>query len=73
MSVTQISAILYFLILIREVNHMNTILVGISGLGVNWFLTLTTLKYFCLNHGDLKVFFNLKIIINVLVGSFRFI
>ena len=34
--------------------------------------TLTTLKYFCINHGD-QSFFQFEIIINVLVGSFRFI
>ena len=36
-------------------------------------LTLTTLNYLCIIHGDLRFFFNLKIIINVLVSSFRFI
>ena len=34
--------------------------------------TLTNLKYFCINHGNQRVFL-FKIIINVLVGSFRFI
>ena len=35
-------------------------------------LTLTALKYLCLNHGDQRVF-QFKIIINVLVSSFWFI
>ena len=34
--------------------------------------TFTALKYFCINHGDHKVFFNIEIIINVL-RFFRFI
>ena len=33
-------------------------------------VSLTTLEYFCKNHGDQRVFFNLKSIINVLVSSF---
>ena len=36
-------------------------------------LTLTTLKYFCINHEDQRFFFQFEIIINVLVSSFRFI
>ena len=35
-------------------------------------LTLEALKYFCINHGDQRVFCQFEIIINVLVSSFRF-
>ena len=35
-------------------------------------LTLTTLKYVCINHGDQRVF-QFEVIIYVLVSSFRFI
>ena len=37
------------------------------------YLALTTLKYFCVIHGDQRFFFQFEIIINVLVSSFRFI
>ena len=36
-------------------------------------LTLTTLKYFCMNHGYQKDFFQFEIVIIVLVSSFGFI
>ena len=36
-------------------------------------LTLTTLKYFCINHGDQKRFFQFEIIANVSVSFFCFI
>ena len=36
-------------------------------------LTITTLRYLCLNHGDQRFFFKFEIIRNVLVISFRFI
>ena len=35
-------------------------------------LTLTTLKYFCINHGNQRSFFQFEIIINVLVLSASF-
>ena len=35
-------------------------------------VTLTALKYFCLNHGD-QMCFQCEIITNVLISSFRFI
>ena len=34
-------------------------------------VTLTTLKYFCINHGDQRGFL-FEVVINVLVSSFRF-
>ena len=37
------------------------------------YLTLITLKYFCIILGDQRVFFQFEIIRNVLVSSFRFI
>ena len=36
-------------------------------------VTLTPLKYFCINHGAQRFFCQFEIIINVLVSSFRFI
>ena len=40
---------------------------------VHWlWITLTTLKYFNINHGDQKCFFQFKIVINVLVLSDSF-
>ena len=36
-------------------------------------LSLTTLKYVCLNNGNKRCFFQFEVIINVLVRSFRFI
>ena len=38
-------------------------------------LTLTTLKYICINHGDHRVnwYMQFEIIINILVSSFRFV
>ena len=36
-------------------------------------ITLTTLKNYCINHGDLRFFFQFEVIINVLVSSFLFI
>ena len=36
-------------------------------------LTIAMLKYFCVNHGDRRTFFQFENSTNVLVSSFRFI
>ena len=36
-------------------------------------LTLKTLRYFCINHGDQRIFFQFEIMINVLFRCFRFV
>ena len=43
-----------------------------AGIRLVYCIALTTLKYFCKNHGNQRVF-KFEIIINVLASSFRFI
>ena len=46
---------------------------GVSQTTMYLCLTLTTLKYLCINHGDQRVYFNLKSVYIFLVSSFCFI
>ena len=53
--------------------HLIMIMIILIGFHVDMFLTPKTLKYYYINHGDPRDFFQFQNIIIVLVSSFRFI